>query len=100
MLLRIKFALLAGILLGSTALTVDARGGTLRNARPSPAQLDIAIGVPACEIERLAVRFGFRQPRDRYITRRRIRRSPIGQIEGLLSLPAALAIDKSNNLYV
>jgi sugar lactone lactonase YvrE len=99
MLLRIKFALLAGILLGSTALTVDARGGTLRNgeqlrhswisqkeyarAKSSGLLFVSDFGNHVVDI------FAAKNPK-----------LPIGQVQGLLSQPAALAVDKSDNLYV
>jgi DNA-binding beta-propeller fold protein YncE len=98
MLPRIKFALLAGILLGSTALTVDARGGTLRNGEhlrhswisQSAYQRSKSTGLVfvSDQTNHVIDIFSATNPS-----------SPIGQIEGLLSLPGVLAIDKSNNLY-
>ncbi len=98
MLPRIKFALLAGILLGSTALAVDARGGPLPNGEhhrhswisQSAYQRSKSTGL-------LFVSDQTNHVIDIYATSNLS--SPIGQIVGMLSLPGVLAIDKSNNLY-
>ncbi len=99
MLLRIKFALLAGLLVGTTALTLDARGGTLRNGEQlrhswisqkeyARAKSSGLLFVSDTNNHVVDI-FAEKNPK-----------LPIGQVQGLLSLPAALAVDKSGNLYV